>query len=491
MKLNEEQTTAVRHKDGPMLVLAGPGSGKTAVITARTMYLIEQYHIAPSSILVVTFTRAAAGEMRERFLSACNGQYRQVTFGTFHSFFYAILRHAYGIGSANIIREDMRCAILRDLIIASHIEVEDEKELIELLTKEISQVKTEEIDPEHFYASSCPADSFRFIYRGYHAELRKRRLFDFDDLMTRTYELFSERPDILGKWQERFSYLLIDEFQDINRIQYKIMKMLAGRRQNIFVVGDDDQSIYRFRGAKPEIMFAFVKDFADAKQVTLRYNYRCPASVVQCAGRLIAHNKKRFDKKILANNPLGNPVEIRPFSTDRDEISHLLQKILEMKKEGKRYQDIAVLFRTNAQSRRLLSGLMAYNIPFIANQETMNLFEHWIAKQVIAYLRLAGGERNRNDFLMIMNKPNRYIHRDSLARSRFTFEELYIYYEDKDWMCERIEELEADLKMMGRMTPFAAINYLRLKVGYDRYLKEYSLERHIKADDLYSILDEI
>lgn len=491
MNLNQEQREAVRHNEGPMLVLAGPGSGKTAVITARTAYLTEKYNAAPSSILVVTFTRAAAGEMKERFLSAAGGKGTRVQFGTFHGIFYGILKQAYGLGSGNIIGDGDRRRLLGELVLDSGMEMEDEKETLDLLEQEISTVKTEQIALEHFYSASCPEEVFRRIYHSYHRRLRQKRLLDFDDLMVCCHELFLKRPDILKRWQERFHYIMVDEFQDVNVLQYKIIRMLAAPQHNLFVVGDDDQSIYRFRGAKPEIMLSFQKDYPQAQQVILRKNYRCTKAIVNCSQRLIRENEKRFEKALETDNEQGEAVEIHPFSDEEAQNLYLIQSVLEKTEEGCPANEIAVLFRTNTQSRQTVSKLMEYNIPFVMRDSLPNLYEHWIARQIFAYLRLAKGGRSRSDFLMIVNKPNRYISREALYEKEVTFESLYQFYEEKEWMWERIEKLEDDLKRMGGMSPFAAINYLCCGVGYREYIIEYARRRKIKEDDLLDILDEI
>lgn len=491
MNLNQEQKQAVLHREGPMMVLAGPGSGKTAVITARTAYLIEHYHIAPSSVLVVTFTRAAAGEMKERFLSLVKGRYTQVHFGTFHGIFYGILKQAYGLNSANIIPEGDRKRLLSELIGISGMEVEDEKETLELLEQEISTVKTEQIPLEHFYSGSCPEEVFRQIYRSYHQELRRKRLLDFDDLMVYCYDLFVKRPDILKRWQERFRYILVDEFQDVNLLQYRIVRMLAAPENNLFVVGDDDQSIYRFRGAKPEILFSFPRDYPGCGQITLRQNYRCSRAVVNCSLRLIRHNTKRYEKELRTENEQGEAVEIHPFTDEEAQSLYLVRSITEIIKEGCAPNEIAVLFRTNTESRQTISRLMEYNIPFVMKDTVPNLFEHWIGRQILSYLRLSRGGRNRSDFLTIMNRPNRYLSREAFWEREVSFESLYQFYEEKEWMCDRIEKLEEDLKRMGAMAPFAAINYLCCGVGYRDYIIEYARKRKLREEDLLEILEEI
>ncbi len=491
MRLNEAQKRATAHTSGAMLVLAGPGSGKTSVITRRTLQLIQDGQAAPSSILVVTFTKAAAREMKERFLLLCEEKYRQVTFGTFHGIFYGILRHAYGLSAACILGEEEKKKILRELIRRELRQTEEEGDLLESISREIGILKNEGIRPENYYSSSCSAEDFRRLYQAYEQYLAENRMMDFDDILRRCYELFIQRPDILAGWQRKFTHILIDEFQDINALQYAVIRMLAAPQNNLFIVGDDDQSIYRFRGAKPQIMMRFPKDYPEAEQVTLNVNYRCPGTVVEASSRLISHNRRRFQKELKAEKPLGEPVEILAFEDvykERDWLIHALQMD---QKHGAAWEDIALLFRTNVGSRTVVEKLMEYNIPFQMRDLLPNIYEHWIARDVRAYLRLASGGSARRDFLQIMNRPNRYISRDALSDPQICFEVLYDYYEEKRWMQERLENLEADLSVMGRMAPFGAMNYLRYSVGYQDYLKEYAEYRHLKVEDLYEVLDSL
>lgn len=491
MKLNESQKRAAAHKSGAMLVLAGPGSGKTSVITRRTLQLIEEREAAPSSILVVTFTKAAAREMKERFLQLCEGKYRQVTFGTFHGIFYGILRHAYGLTGENILGEEKKRQLLTELLRRQLHKPREEGDLLEAAAREISVVKNEGINPENYYSTSCAAEEFRELYGAYQDYLRENRLLDFDDILRQCYELFRQRPDILGAWQRKFTHVLVDEFQDINALQYAVVRMLAAPEDNLFIVGDDDQSIYRFRGAKPQIMLRFPKDYPQAQQVELEVNYRCPGTVVEAASRLISHNRRRFPKKLRAEKPLGEPVEILAFEDIYKERDWLIYGIQQDVKHGVDYEDIALLFRTNVGSRCVVEKLMEYNIPFQMRDVLPNLYEHWIARNILAYLRLALGGSSRSDFLQIMNRPNRYISREALSEPQVCFESLYEFYEDKRWMQERLENLEADLSVMGKIAPYGAINYLRYSVGYNEYLKEYAEYRHIKAEELYEILDAV
>lgn len=491
MNLNKSQHCAIHHKDGAMLVLAGPGSGKTAVITQRTKNLIEEYNIPPSDILVITFTKAASNEMKERFYLLMGDRNARVSFGTFHAVFFTILKSAYNFSSENIISEDMRYRIMREILSGYMLDYKDENEFIGNLLGEIGMIKNSRIDINNFYSGVCGEDIFRKIYKEYEARLRKSRLIDFDDMLLYTYELFDQRKDILASWQKKFKYILIDEFQNINRIQYEIMKMLAYPQNNMFIVGDDDQSIYRFRGSRPEIMLNFEKDFPGAKRILLDVNYRCGKYIVETSKNLISYNKERFDKTITAASESCEPVSYITFENRRDENMYLIKDIKELVGNGRCFKEFAVLFRTNIQARSLIEQLMSYNIPFKIRDAVPNIYEHWIANDIFTYQRLAMGSHERKDFLQIMNRPKRYISRDSLRHECVEFAAWKKEFETQPWIAERIEKLECDLKLISQMSPYASVNYIRRGIGYDEFLKEYAKYKSINEEELSDMLDEI
>ena len=491
MGFNKAQKEAVEHHEGPMLVLAGPGSGKTLVITHRTRHLIENCGVNPSNILVITFTRAAAQEMKARFEKLMDGIPAPVTFGTFHSVFFRILKYAYRFDASNIIREEVRVQYLKELIEQTKVEIEDEGDFLSSIASEISLVKSEMINMDHYYSKNCSEDIFKQIYSGYEKKLRESNLIDFDDMLVMCYELFAQRKDILEAWQNKYHYILIDEFQDINRVQYDVIKLLAGPKKNLFIVGDDDQSIYRFRGAKPDIMLGFEKDYPDAKRVLLDINYRCSGRIVGSSLNLIRNNKARFQKEIHAVNPDGDPVVTRNFKNCQQENEQLIREIQGYVKNGCSLSDIAVLYRTNTGPRLLIEKLMEYNIPFRMRDSIPNLFDHWISQNIMTYIRVARGSRARSDFLQIMNRPKRYISRDALEDAEVSFPKLKSVYSEKKWMVERLEQMEFDLSMLKDMAPYAAVNFIRKAVGYEDYIKEYAAFRRMKPEDLLEVLDEL
>lgn len=489
MEFSKAQKEAIAHKNGPMLVLAGPGSGKTFVITQRTKYLIEQHGVDPRCVLVITFTKAAATEMKTRFSKLCEVQ--GVTFGTFHAVFFNILKYAYGFRGENILREELKYQIIQEIIAKMEFEVEDEKELIENLISEISYVKGSNIDIHNYFSLNCSEVSFTTVYEEYQKKLQKLNKIDFDDMMIYCLELFQQRKDILSMWQKRYQYIMVDEAQDSNIMQYEITKLLAGEKKNLFLVGDDDQSLYRFRGAKPEIMLNFDKDFKETKQVVLEYNYRSQKKIVDAALRVVENNSHRFPKNIQAVREAASEVKVECYPSSKEENHAIVQEILALIKKGVNLNEIAILFRTNKQPRSLLGLFMAYNIPFRMKDTMPNIFEHWIAKNMIAYIRLARGQMDRSIFLEVMNRPKRYLSRDSLKEPVVNLTQLMDYYRDKPYMIERIVKLQYDLKMLAEMEPYAALQYIRKSMDYDSYIKEFAEYRNVKPDEFYEVLDEL
>ncbi len=490
MEQNEAQQRAIAHRDGPMMVLAGPGSGKTTVITNRVRALIEEHGIRPERILVITFTKAAAQEMRERFERLLETGRSGVNFGTFHAVYFKILKYAYNYDASCIIREEDRYRFFRELVGNLALEIEDEKEFIEGLVSEISMVKSERMDIGHYYSMNCPENDFRRIYQEYETMLRRSNRIDFDDMLLLCYELLTARADILALWQQKYEYILIDEFQDINRVQYDIIRLLALPQNNLFIVGDDDQSIYRFRGAKPELMLNFPKDYPDCGQVLLDVNYRSAADIVAAAGRLIAANTKRFSKEIRAVRPPGNRIRLKEYQDVRAQNEAIARELLERHDAGSSYRTAAILYRTNLQPGALAEKLMEYNIPFRMKDTLPNLYDHWIAKNIFAYIRLALGEDDRALYFQIMNRPKRYLSREAFPDARVNLQKVKQFYYDtnRGYVAERLEKLELDLKLLRKTGPYAAVSYIRRAMGYDDYLREYAQLRHIGEEELFETL---
>ena len=495
MKLNRGQDEAIKHGNGPCMVLAPPGSGKTLIVTERTRYLIEESGVRPDQILVITFTRYAAREMKERFERLTAGKNYPVTFGTFHSIFYGILKCAYGIGANNLMSEKESSVLLQEVLdqtdIESTPEVEDEEELVRELLREVGMVKNGLCHLKDFHSKYLTQDEFAEVFRSYEHQKKELKKFDFDDMLVQCYALFRKKPEILQGWQKRFQYILLDEFQDINRVQYEVIRMLAAPRYNLFVVGDDDQSIYGFRGAKPELMLYMKQEFPSLRTISLTVNYRSTEFITGAAARVILHNDTRFYKRVQSFRGRGQNVHVQEVLDEQEEAQYVTEEIQKKLDQGIKPGEIAVLFRAAVQARMISEILSEHRIPFEMRDYVTNFYRHFIVKDMMAYLQLAAGKRDRSLFLTICNRPLRYLARNSMENRQVNFEELRKFYCDKDWMLDIIDQFDVDVRMMKNMAPYAAIQYIRKKIGYDDFLKEYAEKHQISWKQLMDVMAEL
>lgn len=495
MKLNRGQDEAIKHGNGPCMVLAPPGSGKTLIVTERTRYLIEESGVRPDQILVITFTRFAAREMKERFERLTAGKNYPVTFGTFHSIFYGILKCVYGIGANNLMSEKESSVLLQEVLdrtdIESTPEVEDEEELVRELLREVGMVKNGLCHLKDFHSKYLTQDEFAEVFRSYEHQKKELKKFDFDDMLVQCYALFRKKPEILQGWQKRFQYILIDEFQDINRVQYEVIRMLAAPRYNLFVVGDDDQSIYGFRGAKPELMLYMKQEFPSLRTISLTVNYRSTEFITGAAARVILHNDTRFYKRVQSFRGRGQNVHVQEVLDEQEEAQYVTEEIQKKLDQGIKPGEIAVLFRAAVQARMISEILSEHRIPFEMRDYVTNFYRHFIVKDMMAYLQLAAGKRDRSLFLTICNRPLRYLARNSMENRQVNFEDLRKFYCDKDWMLDIIDQFDVDVRMMKNMAPYAAIQYIRKKIGYDDFLKEYAEKHQISWKQLMDVMAEL
>lgn len=495
MKLNRGQDEAIKHGNGPCMVLAPPGSGKTLIVTERTRYLIEESGVRPDQILVITFTRYAAREMKERFERLTAGKNYPVTFGTFHSIFYGILKCAYGIDANNLMSEKESSVLLQEVLdqtdIESTPEVEDEEELVRELLREVGMVKNGLCHLKDFHSKYLTQDEFAEVFRSYEHQKKELKKFDFDDMLVQCYALFRKKPEILQGWQKRFQYILIDEFQDINRVQYEVIRMLAAPRYNLFVVGDDDQSIYGFRGAKPELMLYMKQEFPSLRTISLTVNYRSTEFITGAAARVILHNDTRFYKRVQSFRGRGQNVHVQEVLDEQEEAQYVTEEIQKKLDQGIKPGEIAVLFRAAVQARMISEILSEHRIPFEMRDYVTNFYRHFIVKDMMAYLQLAAGKRDRSLFLTICNRPLRYLARNSMENRQVNFEDLRKFYCDKDWMLDIIDQFDVDVRMMKNMAPYAAIQYIRKKIGYDDFLKEYAEKHQISWKQLMDVMAEL
>lgn len=494
IQLNENQIKAVTHKNGPMMVIAGPGSGKTSVITYRIKNLIAGHNVPAREILVITFAKAASEEMKKRFFQIMGDEAAGVTFATFHSFFFTVIRSILGYGLDNVLSEDTRREVVRSAINSLQTGLDEGDDFLQNVLNEISLVKNELIDIQYHNPIELPADSFREIAKLYEKWKQENNKIDFDDMLTKCYSLIKEDKRELDRWRNRYKYIMIDEFQDINRVQYEAVKLFAKPLDNIFVVGDDDQSIYRFRGSRPEFLLNFKKDFPGVENVILNVNYRSTDNIINICNSVIANNKKRFQKNIRGTNIGGNlPVIINSENT-RQEAFMIANKIKQMSKTAD-LSEIAVIYRTNIQARPLIDVFMDMRIPFVVKDDAPGIYEHWISKDVYAYFKLALDRSDNASFERIANKPKRYISKSALAIARKKGGSvLSNLYDDKAtpiWLLTRLEELMFYLNALKSRTPYEAFRYLRQAVGYDDYIKEYADYRKMNSKGMFEILTEL
>ncbi|MBO4591834.1 MAG: ATP-dependent helicase, partial [Eubacterium sp.] len=412
----DEQIAAIEWYKGPLLVIGTPGSGKTTVIVNRINNLIYGHGVLPGNILVITFTRAAAASMRERFLAVSELEDTRVRFGTFHSFFYWIIRTAYG-GKADIkvLDENDKRNVIRRILLEINKDLYDNEDTITSVINQMSIMSCDMIDIDNYYSTDMSGDDYRKLYQKY-CDFKKREGFlDFDDMITHCYRLLSSRRDILDSIRNMYPYIMVDEFQDTNLIQYRILSLLAHPNDNIYVVGDDDQSIYSFRGARPDIMHSFERDFPGAQIVRLSQNFRCPQSIVDASAALISGNNKRFDKELKSAVNESGHVYLDTISDVGKENELIVSRIKEAKERGVPLKNIAVLYRTNMGPRRLIYKLREYNIAYNIRDALPDIFSHPVVESVVNYIAFALGDNRRSLFLTFMNKPVRYISRAMLT----------------------------------------------------------------------------
>lgn len=490
MQFNKAQIQAIQHNKGPCMVIAGPGSGKTTVLTHRVRYLIDRCGVKPSDILVITFTKAAAEQMKFKFKGLSEGRSSAVTFGTFHAVFFTILKAAYNYSARCIITPQVQHEFVKDQIHRLELEYDDEKEAVDGVLSEISRVKGEAVNIDEYESRCIPPQSFRIIYMAYDDMLVRKHLIDFDDMIVQCRELLMQREDYRRAWQNKYKYILIDEFQDINKAQFDVVRILADEYRNLFVVGDDDQSIYGFRGSTPQIMLDFNKYYSDAVRIDMCINYRSTGNIVFASRAVAEENEHRYYKDITTYNSQGDTVSVYEFNSLNDEKAFLVSEIRRLIDTGIAADDIAVLSRTNVIGNMYMSRLESDGIPCCDYSVVQDIYEHWISKDILTYIRIALGSRERIDFLRIINKPLRYISRSYITQPA-DINALKRGYEGNEQMSKQVEKLVSDISMIRSMPPFAAVNYIRKGVGYDEYIRNYIYEHKADKEELYNVLDEL
>ena len=457
------QQEAICFGAGTMLVLAGPGSGKTAVITQRIRYLVEERHITPSDILTITFTKAAALEMKRRACQICRGAENAVS-GTFHSVFFQIIRSSSKFQNYSIMTEQQKLQILRPLLKGKKLDCVQMSSFCEQFLSDLSFYKNTGREREE-KAGQNQAEQMQLheLRQAYEQCCRKRWLLDFDDILIYCHRLLTEDSGLRDRWENRFRYILIDEFQDINDVQYQIIKLLSANYENLFVVGDDDQAIYSFRGADPSYMHRFLEDYPKSRQVKLNINYRCGDRILALAARSIAHNKYRFEKEIKAGNSGENRVIATCFQNRAEELSFLTEEIMTHRNEGL----TAILVRTNRMAEQVSEACFRRQIPYQMREKKQDFYAQKCVVEVLSVIRFVAEGRNRSDFMAFMNKPVRYINREMLQKETVDLWALLEEYREDPEQCRIIQKLQQDLAMVEMLDPFGAISYIRKVMQYD------------------------
>ena len=411
--LNKPQKEAVFHTEGPLLILAGAGSGKTRVLTHRIAYLIEEKGVNPWNILAITFTNKAAEEMRQRVDSLVGIGAESIWVSTFHSMCVRILRRYIDrLGYDNrftIYDTDDQKTLMKEVCRKTDIDTKRFKE--RMLLSVISSAKNEMILPEEFELNAG-GDFVQLkiakVYKEYEAQMRANNALDFDDLLVKTVQLLETQPDVRENYQERFRYIMVDEYQDTNTVQFRLVSLLAGKYRNLCVVGDDDQSIYKFRGANIRNILDFEKEFSDAKVIKLEQNYRSVGHVLEVANSVIRNNKGRKEKTLWTDNEKGEKIRLRQFDTAYDEAQFIAEDIKDETAQGANYSDHAVLYRTNAQSRLLEEKFVAMNIPYKI-VGGINFYSRREIKDVLSYLKTIDNGKDDLAVRRIINVPKRGI----------------------------------------------------------------------------------
>ena len=410
--LNETQLEAVKITDGPLLILAGPGSGKTRVITYKIAYLLEQEKAKPWEVLAITFTNKAAKEMKERLHNLIEEDIKGMQISTFHSFGLRVIKEYYDFFGLDrtftIIDESDSISLIKKII--KELNLDEKKYIPRAIKNKISGAKNELLNPEGFkvFARTPYDEDVVKIYKKYEEKLKRNSSVDFDDLLMLPIELFRKDKEALEHYQNRYKYVFIDEYQDTNEAQYLLSKMISDKYKNICVVGDESQSIYSWRGANYKNILNFEKDYKNAKVILLEQNYRSTKTILEAANSVIKNNKEKKDKHLWTLNGKGSKIKYLRCYDEKDEILNIINTIKKFKSEGIPYKEMVVLYRTNAQSQSIERGFIENTIPYkvVGSYAYFNRKE---IKDLVAYLRLINNEKDDVSLIRAMNAPKRGI----------------------------------------------------------------------------------
>lgn len=504
--LNEPQREAVLHTDGPLLILAGAGSGKTRVLTHRIAYLIDERGVNPWNILAITFTNKAAEEMRQRVDSLVSFGAESIWVSTFHSACVRILRRFIDrLGYDNrftIYDTDDQKTLMKEVCRKVDIDTKVYKE--RNLLAAVSSAKNEMILPDEFELNAggdFGQLKIAKVYREYEAQLKANNALDFDDLLVKTVQLLETQPDVLEYYQERFRYIMVDEYQDTNTVQFRLVRLLAGKYRNLCVVGDDDQSIYKFRGANIRNILDFEHEFPDAHVVRLEQNYRSTGNILNAANGVIRNNRNRKEKTLWTDNGEGEKIQLRQFDTAFDEAEYIAEDIKKEVQEGASYNDSAVLYRTNAQSRLFEEKFIAMNIPYKI-VGGINFYARREIKDLLAYLKTVDNGQDDLAVRRIINVPKRGIGLTTINRIQESADERGIGFYEALLAPELIPGVG---RSVSKLDSFAALieyfkgqtekesitDLLREIIEKTRYVESLEAEDKVEAESRIENIDEL
>lgn len=482
IQFDGNQEHAVMGIDGPFLILAGAGSGKTRVLTARTAFMLEEKKIDPSSIMLVTFTAKAAAEMKKRithYPGMSPAKVNQLVAGTFHSIFYRILcyHEREKWSSDKLMKKDwQREHILKEA--GRKLQLDEKEFAYDLALQQIGLWKNTMIMPDEVKPESPWEEKVALLYKDYEFAKERQRIFDFDDMLLGCFKLFKSKPDILENYQNRFQYFLIDEFQDINKVQYELVKMLSGKTGNVCAVGDDDQSIYSFRGSDPAYLFKFKDDFKETKLIILNQNYRSPHEIVETANTVISANLTRHEKEMKAQfSGECPPVLFHPYD-EEEEATMILTDIKERIENGARPSDFAILFRTNAASRAVFERLANSSLPFRVDQDIESFYERFMVKGMLSFLRLSlnpdDSEAVKNILPSLFLKQSifRDLQANSILNDCSMLEALAHVKTGFAFQEQKLKKLIPIVRSLSSLGPVTAIDIVEKDLGYQDFIKK-------------------
>ncbi len=488
MAFTKEQEKAISSQARAVLVVAGPGSGKTTVLTERLVYLLKNAADSESCLLL-SFTRASSKEMslrfRKRGLSGVSPH-----FSTIHALCLSLLKEGRGVGKENLVNLYEKMDWISRYFLEQGIAREEVEELLPNYCNQISYFKSITEEERLAFLREEKKENFLPLFQYYEMMRKKRSKLDFEDLLIEVLLELQKNTDLAELWKRRYTHILVDEFQDLSLIQYAILKGLAERGASLFVVGDEDQSIYGFRGASPDILFRFEKDFPFCEKIFLQDNFRSKEEIVELSSRLIRKNKERFRKNLLGRQGRGGRAKYYIVESTAEEGRLIAEHVETCLKEGCRPEEIAILFRSKNQIPALLPEFLERNIPVVVYEEVNNVFQHFIGKDILAYLRLGMNPENGSDLIQILSKPYRGLRREKILHENTGLKDLLDSVKTgREYRA--VAALEMQLRTLSKLSPKEAVLFIRKEIGYEKYLEDFAKKKNRDFTEWWDSLEEI